>query len=59
MTLAGYRPGRLVQPGVNRGWTGGKGIIAEDGCDGDRRRVGGRASGTSSVTAASPESATR
>lgn len=49
---------RLVQPGTNRGQTGGKGIIPNDGRDGERRRVGGRAAGTSSAAAASPESAT-
>jgi len=57
MTLAGYRPGRLVQPGVNRGRTGGKGIISEDGRDSERR-VGGRAARMSSAAAASSESAT-
>jgi hypothetical protein len=58
LTLAGYGPRRLVQPGTNRGQTGGKGIIPKDGRDGERRRVGGRAAGTSSAAAASPESAT-
>lgn len=45
MALAGCRPRRLVQPGTNRGRTGGKGIIPKDGRDGERRRAGGRAAG--------------